>query len=48
LIDSILGFSFKPPLREPFEKPILAFKETKTPILSVDIPSGWDVEGGNL
>ncbi|CAD8109699.1 unnamed protein product [Paramecium sonneborni] len=47
LIDAILGFSFKPPLREPFDKPIYQFKTTKTPILSVDIPSGWDVEKGN-
>lgn len=29
LIDSILGFSFKPPLREPFDIPILCLAKTK-------------------
>ena len=47
LVDSLLGFSFVPPLREPFTQAIHAYKTTKTPILSVDIPSGWDVEQGN-
>ncbi len=48
IIDALLGFSFKPPLRSPLKEFIEAYKLTKTPILAVDIPSGWDVEKGNI
>lgn len=41
------GFSFKPPARAPFITVLDEFKKTTKPILSVDIPSGWDVEAGN-
>jgi hypothetical protein len=41
------GFSFKPPARAPFITVLNEFKKTSKPILSVDIPSGWDVEQGN-
>lgn len=41
------GFSFKPPVRAPFGTVLDQFKKTSKPILSVDIPSGWDVEKGN-
>lgn len=40
----MLGFSYTPPLREPYATAIHGLKKTKTPILSVDIPSGWNVE----
>ena len=46
LIDAIFGFSFKPPIRPPYDYIINELKLTKIPILSVDIPSGWDVEKG--
>lgn len=42
------GFSFKGPPRAPFKTVLEAFKTTDKPILSVDIPSGWDVEEGNV
>lgn len=42
------GFSYKPPPRAPFTAVLQAFKTTQKPILSVDIPSGWDVEQGKL
>ena len=48
LIDAIFGFSFKPPIRSPYDYLINELKITKIPILSVDIPSGWDVEKGNF
>ncbi|KAG5355635.1 NAD(P)H-hydrate epimerase [Yarrowia sp. B02] len=48
VIDSLFGFSFKPPIREPFPKVIELLKETKTPTTSVDIPSSWDVDRGPL
>lgn len=44
---TLAGFSFKPPPRAPFITVLDEFKKTKHPILSVDIPSGWDVESGN-
>ncbi|GAA5946431.1 hypothetical protein JCM3765_000238 [Sporobolomyces pararoseus] len=47
VLDCVFGFSFHPPARAPFVTVLQAFKETDKPILSVDIPSGWDVEEGN-
>ncbi|XP_012217398.1 NAD(P)H-hydrate epimerase [Linepithema humile] len=46
IIDALLGFSFKPPVREPFVCIINMLKNTTIPICSIDIPSGWDVENG--
>lgn len=42
------GFSFKPPTRAPFDVVLNSLAQTEVPILSVDIPSGWDVEAGNV
>ena len=39
-LDVIFGFSFKGAPRPPFDDVLAAFKRTKTPIVSVDIPSG--------
>ncbi|KAI0781953.1 YjeF N-terminal domain-containing protein [Abortiporus biennis] len=47
ILDAIFGFSFKPPVRAPFDKALSSITESKLPIVSVDIPSGWDVEKGN-
>lgn len=46
IVDALLGFSFKPPVREPFVQIIDLLKTTTVPICSVDIPSGWHVENG--
>lgn len=46
IIDAIFGFSFKPPIREPFPAVIELLKNTKIPVTSVDIPSSWDVDNG--
>nr|CAD7459142.1 unnamed protein product [Timema tahoe] len=46
IVDALFGFSFKPPVRPEFADVIGALLETKVPIASVDIPSGWDVEKG--
>ncbi|KAJ1554758.1 hypothetical protein HK096_001900 [Nowakowskiella sp. JEL0078] len=43
VLDGIFG-----DLRTPFDKVIEALKNSKLPIVSIDIPSGWDVERGNL
>ncbi|KAA1072047.1 hypothetical protein PGT21_026635 [Puccinia graminis f. sp. tritici] len=47
ILDAIFGFSFHSEPRAPFDEPIRSFKQTQTPIVSVDIPSGWDIETGN-
>jgi NAD(P)H-hydrate epimerase len=47
ILDAIFGFSFKPPVRAPFDIALPLLTESKLPIVSVDIPSGWDVERGN-
>ena len=53
LLDAVFGFSFAGELRPPFDQIIKDIthlkKEGKCPqIVSVDIPSGWDVEKGNV
>nr|XP_023020633.1 NAD(P)H-hydrate epimerase isoform X1 [Leptinotarsa decemlineata] len=46
IVDAIFGFSFKPPIRRTFVPIIDYMKRTKLPIISIDIPSGWDVNEG--
>jgi len=48
ILDAIFGFSFSGEIRAPFDKLITQVKETKIPIISIDIPSGWNVELGNV
>ncbi|KAJ8593947.1 YjeF N-terminal domain-like protein [Rhizopogon salebrosus TDB-379] len=47
ILDAIFGFSFKPPVRAPFDDALELISASGLPIVSVDIPSGWDVERGN-
>ncbi|KAJ7851651.1 YjeF N-terminal domain-like protein [Mycena olivaceomarginata] len=47
ILDAIFGFSFKGPIRAPFDSALLMISASGLPIVSVDIPSGWDVEAGN-
>ncbi|KAK9371728.1 YjeF N-terminal domain-containing protein [Lipomyces chichibuensis] len=46
ILDAIFGFSFQPPIRDPFVHVIGLLELTKKPVTSVDIPSSWDVELG--
>jgi len=49
IVDALFGFSFKPPVRPEFEgilRKLSQLGENGTPIVSVDIPSGWHVENG--
>ena len=48
ILDALFGFSFKGPAREPFQKLINIMKDVETPIVSVDVPSGWDIEKGDI
>jgi len=47
VLDAIFGFSFKPPVRAPFDVALPLVSRSGLPIVSVDIPSGWDVERGD-
>lgn len=46
ILDAIFGFSFHPPVRAPFDAVLPLLASSGLPIVSVDIPSGWDVEKG--
>lgn len=46
IVDALFGFSFKPPVRPLFIPILEALQNTESPICSIDIPSGWDVEKG--
>lgn len=51
IVDSLFGFSFKPPIRAPFDDLITYLSENSksiAPIVAVDIPSGWDVDEGPI
>jgi NAD(P)H-hydrate epimerase len=51
-LGGLIGFSFHPPVRPPYRTILnhLASPETSSqkrlPVLSIDIPSGWDVDSG--
>jgi NAD(P)H-hydrate epimerase len=47
ILDAVFGFSFQPPIRPPFDAVLPLLNESRRPIVSVDIPSGWDVEKGD-
>ncbi|CEP64623.1 NADHX epimerase LALA0_S12e03158g [Lachancea lanzarotensis] len=48
VVDALFGFSFKPPVREPFGSILqqLHKVQDRLPIVSVDVPTGWDVDEG--
>ncbi|VDM77363.1 unnamed protein product [Strongylus vulgaris] len=46
IVDAFFGFSFRPPLREPFGEIIDAVTKSGIFVFAIDIPSGWDVENG--
>ena len=48
IVDAVFGFSFNGAIRPPFDTVINAVKSLPTDIVSVDIPSGWHVENGNV
>jgi len=48
IVDAIFGFSFSGAIRPPFDHIIPRMNASKVPIASVDIPSGWDVEQGDI
>ncbi|KAL7009405.1 hypothetical protein EMMF5_001036 [Cystobasidiomycetes sp. EMM_F5] len=47
VMDAVFGFSFSGEPRPPFDTVLSELRRTTKPIVSVDIPSGWDVEKGD-
>lgn len=47
ILDGIFGFSFSGSIRPPFDHVVGTLQQCRTPIVSIDIPSGWHVEKGN-
>jgi len=45
IMDAVFGFSFEGDVRAPFDVILPKLQATCTPIASVDIPSGWSVDG---
>ncbi|KAL4120609.1 hypothetical protein QTP88_013271 [Uroleucon formosanum] len=45
IVDALFGFSFKPPVRPKFLPVMNALKTVNKPICSIDVPSGWSIEG---
>ena len=48
VVDALFGFGTTGPLRAPFDQMVQTLTKVVTPIVSVDIPSGWDVESGDV
>ena len=46
VVDCVFGFSFKPPVRAQFVPILESLARLDIPLVSVDIPSGWNVEAG--
>ncbi len=44
LVDAVVGTGFKPPLRGAAAAVRDALEKTKVPVVSVDLPSGWDAD----
>ncbi|KAH7476974.1 hypothetical protein PRIC1_000983 [Phytophthora ramorum] len=47
ILDGIFGFSFSGGIRPPFDHVVGTLQKCQTPIVSIDVPSGWHVEKGN-
>eukprot|EP00667_Euglena_gracilis_P020614 EG_transcript_22384 len=44
-VDAIFGFSFSGTIRPPFDGIVRQLTESPCPVVSVDVPSGWPVDG---
>lgn len=49
ILDGIFGFSFKgDSIRSPFDRIMDSIRKCDVPIVSIDVPSGWHVESGDI
>ena len=46
VVDALFGFSFRPPVRAPFDTVLQAIIDSEKPVLAVDTPSSWNVDDG--
>ena len=46
VVDGIFGFSFKGPIKPPYDQLLVDLKKISIPIFSIDNPSGWEIEKG--
>eukprot|EP00754_Rhynchopus_humris_P031283 Rhum_TRINITY_DN15328_c9_g3::Rhum_TRINITY_DN15328_c9_g3_i1::g.152965::m.152965/K17759/AIBP, nnrE; NAD(P)H-hydrate epimerase len=46
VVDAMFGFSFRPPLREPYASFVATVAASGCDVVAVDIPTGWHVEKG--
>ncbi|TPP60263.1 NAD(P)H-hydrate epimerase [Fasciola gigantica] len=44
VVDALFGFGFKPPVNEEFKPLLDRMCQTTRPVISIDVPSGWNVE----
>eukprot|EP00904_Undaria_pinnatifida_P001076 jgi/Undpi1/1096/HiC_scaffold_10.g04559.m1 len=47
VVDAIFGFGFKGNPRPPFDTILADLSKSATPVVSVDVPSGWSVDEGD-
>lgn len=47
VLDAVFGFSFAGDVRPPFDGALAALRQSPVPVVSVDVPSGWDVDAGD-
>lgn len=50
IVDGVFGFNFDPKdgIRAPFDSAIAAVNACSVPVVAVDVPSGWNIEQGNI
>lgn len=48
IVDAVFGFSFKGEPREPFKTILSEMFSSIIPVISVDVPSGWNVDEGDI
>ena len=50
ILDAVFGFSFRPKggIRAPYDTLVQGMRNTTVPVVSIDVPSGWDVELGDV
>lgn len=48
ILDGIFGFPFTGEMRAPYKYFLPRIKEVQERVLSIDIPSGWDANEGNI
>ncbi|XP_060552582.1 NAD(P)H-hydrate epimerase-like [Ruditapes philippinarum] len=47
VVDALFGLNFDGPVRTDFESVMDTLKKVESPICSIDVPSGWDIESGD-